>query len=59
MTLKLYFPQQSYSLTSIQTQNPTLNQLMVLCDELEASLAQVQTGGRKLMESVVDVLVEA
>lgn len=29
------------------------DQLMTLCDELEAGLAQAQTEGRKLMESVV------
>jgi hypothetical protein len=29
------------------------NQLIALCDELEAGLAQAQTEGRKLMESVV------
>jgi len=30
-----------------------VDQLMALCDELEAGLAQAQTDGGKLMEAVV------
>jgi len=30
-----------------------VDQLMALCDELEAGLVQAQTEGRKLMEAVV------
>ncbi len=36
-----------------------VDQLMVLCDELEAGLVQVQTDGGRLMGSVVSKLVDA
>ena len=34
-----------------------VDQLMTLCDELEARLAQSQTDGAKLMEAVVGEMV--
>ena len=34
-----------------------VDQLMILCDELEAGLVQAQTDGGKLMEAVVHNLV--